>query len=594
MLSKLFIPSHLFTLINILFSAAIFSTSIYYWKYKRSNLYQNNQYGDYFSYRLSNILNTLDIPYILNAFPEKSENIPTETYRTISYLEKYLARITVSEPHISLNPIYSEPYRILKLGNLFFIGGSYDRAIKYLLQASNYKDTKKQAIFSLISLYETINGVDYALKWCRERLEDKFADDILLESVYAKLGELYWKKNDKKRSLHYIKTFIEKYPDSELLLYLDISLTDIVSQSSFWSAAARIFLSQKHYNNAINLLKKALEENPADIEAKLLLGKTYADMGNIEEGIKYIEDAIDTEERIIKTLDFVESSLDKSTGSSTTTEALIIFEKMLFEEKRKEELILRLAELYTRKRIFHRALSIYKRYRDIIFNKTETLINAAQCGIETGDYDFAEQCLQVLLKRKPEDISVLKLAIDLFLEKGNIDTATFYANKLSLLFPRDIETLKQLARVYEKHNNSELAEKYYKEALEQNPDDDELLTDIGIFYDEFDKIDIAQVFLMKATEKNPSNLRAWLNLGIIHGKRGNHKLAAKIFRNIVINNPYYVSAWINLAITYAEMGYIETAIKYCSQAMEKMPENKEIREILKNLEERRKYNKYGA
>jgi len=147
----------------------------------------------------------------------------------------------------------------------------------------------------------------------------------------------------------------------------------------------------------------------------------------------------------------------------------------------------------------------------------------------------------------------------------------------------------------------EKIEKLLKE-FRNNPRNINLLFDISNYYFDNDDYTSAIKFLNKILKIDPENEEAFLNLGIIYGKLAleditldeyweDHTDEENLFENAIKNylncieiNPKNKTAYNNLAVIYDALDWNDKAKEMIEKSLEIDPNQKELKEMLDELE----------
>lgn len=250
--------------------------------------------------------------------------------------------------------------------------------------------------------------------------------------------------------------------------------------------------------------------------------------------------------------------------------------------------------------------------RAIVKNPSFTLAHANIANLFFNQYNFIEaKChYEILSQLQPNNpIPYFQLARIAEFNKKYSEALLLYEKCLELN-PELYVAWNNLGWLYEQAGNIENAEKAYRKSLDIKPDYvlarvnyANLLIQTGRYslakehistalkyesnncqlYLLLGNIYINQSILDKAMEayKNtlelcPENANAWNNLGLVLSLTGQEERAREMWQKALEYNDTLSETYINLILSYDKRGEREKAINILKQAMEKVPENKEL------------------
>ena len=250
--------------------------------------------------------------------------------------------------------------------------------------------------------------------------------------------------------------------------------------------AARYAFENKKYQTASNFIRKALAENPNDLETIKLSGQIDRHMANID--------------------DAIESSA-----------LLALFEPQNQANKKD------LASLYLQSQQPENALRIYQ---DLIRSSNEPsradLLNLADISIKASQAEKAIPIAQAFLKKDEFDGEALVLLCNALIASGRNSEAMKYLEKASAVAPEKPASWLSLARIWTNIGQEEKALQALRKAKAALPDDPEILSALGTLYLANDQPTEAISVLRQAYQLNPASTsvrkslaRAYLTHGYI-------------------------------------------------------------------------------
>ncbi len=250
--------------------------------------------------------------------------------------------------------------------------------------------------------------------------------------------------------------------------------------------AARYAFENKKYQTASNFIRKALAENPNDLETIKLSGLIDRHMANID--------------------DAIESSA-----------LLALFEPQNQTNKKD------LASLYLQSQQPENALKIYQELIHASGDPSRTdLLNFAEISIKAAQADKAIPIAQAFLKKDEFDGEALVLLCNALIATGRNTEAMKYLEKASAVAPEKPASWLSLARIWTNLGQEDKAMQALRKAKAALPDDPEILSALGALYLANDQPTEAISVLRQAFQLDPSssNIRkslaqAYLNLGYV-------------------------------------------------------------------------------
>jgi tetratricopeptide (TPR) repeat protein len=104
----------------------------------------------------------------------------------------------------------------------------------------------------------------------------------------------------------------------------------------------------------------------------------------------------------------------------------------------------------------------------------------------------------------------------------------------------------------------------------------------NIYINQYELVN-AVVAFQKSLELCPDNAKAWNNLGLALSLSGQEEQAREMWQKALQHNDTLAETYINLITSYENQGEIEKAISILNQALEKIPDNEELKTLLKRL-----------
>ncbi|HDQ00414.1 MAG TPA: tetratricopeptide repeat protein [bacterium] len=257
--------------------------------------------------------------------------------------------------------------------------------------------------------------------------------------------------------------------------------------------SALIYINQQNdWEKAMEQLKIAVEINPADTEAHLLLGEGYGHYGEYD---KMVEEFATVEKLMAgspnkKFQERIEFLREKYWRISFNTGVANVREEKLDEAK--------------------------TNFEDCVLidpGHTESYKNLAYVNIRQDAVDAAIENYNKVVELNPDDVEVLSSLANLYLTTQQYEKCIKTADKILAIQPDNISAIAQKAMSYDLLEESEKAFQAYEEALERDPENRDLIFNLGrLLYQRGDYQGAIQRFV-HVLEASPDDYEANINVG---------------------------------------------------------------------------------
>jgi Flp pilus assembly protein TadD len=153
--------------------------------------------------------------------------------------------------------------------------------------------------------------------------------------------------------------------------------------------------------------------------------------------------------------------------------------------------------------------------------------------------------------------------------------------------PALLIAVQNMVKVLRYQNRPQEARAVLLKAIEADPRQAALHYELGMFLVDGGDLEGARAEFEKAVDLEPSNPEMLNALGVALMQKGDAERAMQIFEKCVRLAPSFGVAVINMATLYLAAGKADRAHDVLSEFLERYPENKEIREALKEVDSRR-------
>jgi tetratricopeptide (TPR) repeat protein len=374
------------------------------------------------------------------------------------------------------------------------------------------------------------------------------------------------------KSIIYYTTGVEMQ-HSKLLLAAVLLVGIVISGFQCGSTeitSARLYIQQKNWEKALEVLQKDVEKNPKSDEGYFLLGHVQGELGNIEALVDAYDKSLAISNKFAKEISesktyFWAQSFNQGVNSfqrgikTTDSDSAQIF--------------------------FDKSISLYNEAIMLQPDSSETYRSLAFTYLTTGKNEEAIQPLKSLVEMEKSEEGYQYLGEVYY---------TLGANKMI-----DFKNTG-------KARDSIDAVAYYNSAIDVledgrvlYPDNSDILVALSNSYIGANKIDVAMDAFKAGVESDPENKYYRYNYGVLLLGAGMFEEAEEQFTKAIEIDPEYENAIYNAAVTYVkwgtemnrlaeEQGVInedykqkyEEALPWLEKVVEKDPENGQIWELL--------------
>jgi tetratricopeptide (TPR) repeat protein len=289
-----------------------------------------------------------------------------------------------------------------------------------------------------------------------------------------------------------------------LLTILGCDSTDMTS--------AKVYLQQKNYEKAEEMLLGAVDKEPMNSEPSYLLAtEIYSRNKNWGKVAEFLTKSASIDGKFADKIQLAREKywVDNFNYGAKGYNALI-------KGEAKDE-----DELYT---------STEKAFLDCILlnpEKPEAYSTLAQVYLFKEKFEKGKEYMILSVDKNPKDItSLLNLGLVYFREK-DYDNALVYMKRALEVDPSNLNAIKQIAFVYDAMGEKETAAAAYLDAIKVDPNSTDLHYNLGVLYFQQEKWQAAADEFIKVAEINPTEVDGLFNAGLAFGRLKNFKSAEK-------------------------------------------------------------------
>jgi len=313
-----------------------------------------------------------------------------------------------------------------------------------------------------------------------------------------------------------------------ILLTIAVSMAFMACQSAEMTAA-KVYIQQKDYSNALEQLRVASEKEPTNPEVFLVKGKLYAEMDSIEQ----MNDAFDTALELdsTKIRDIQDWRFDKRVEHFNR--GIRFGDNKQWDKAREATLT---------------AVNI-----DPTF--TDGWVNLAYFYEKLGEEEKSNEAYRKAYQLEPLNMDYAKNVAVREFNAGNAEEAEKILGKIIEEGEPDVVVYSLQGRVLMQQGKLDAAKEVYDKALEDNPEDADLLFDYGaLLFSTKENYDEAADYFKRVIEIDPDNSDALYNLTLALYQAENYEQAASWGEKLVANDPQNNLGWIQFAISLKRSG----------------------------------------
>lgn len=303
-----------------------------------------------------------------------------------------------------------------------------------------------------------------------------------------------------------------RQPKNLLIWVVGLLLLTVLGCDSTDMTSAKVYLQQKNYDKAEEMLLAAADKEPMNSEPAFLLAtEIYSRKNNWGKVAEFLSksEAIDG-----KFADKIKLAREKYWVDNFNFGAKG-YNALIKGEAKDED------KLYA---------STEKAFLDcILLNpaKPEAYGTLAQVYLFKEEIEKGKEYMVLSVEKNPEDItSLVNLGLIYFREE-DYDNALLYMQRALEVDPSNLNAIKQIAFVYDAKGEKEQAAQAYLDAIEMDPNSTDLHYNLGVLYFQQEKFQDAADSFIKVTEIAPTEVDGLFNAGLAYGRMKNHEEAEK-------------------------------------------------------------------
>ena len=282
--------------------------------------------------------------------------------------------------------------------------------------------------------------------------------------------------------------------------------------------SAKLYIQQKNWDKAIDVLQKDISKNPKSDEGYYLLGYVYGEQGNFEGLVENYDKSLAISQSFAKNI----SDSRKYFWAQAFNRGVSLYQRGV-----------KSTDADSAKVFYDKSIADFKSALNIEPDSGDTYKNLAFVYLSKGDNISAVEPLQQLIKRE-KALDGYKFLGEIYYVNGtNLNTAG-KTEEAKVEFNKSIEVL--------------------EEGLKNYPDNPEMLITLSTAYIGADRGSEAIDKYKKLVEAKPDEKNIRYNYGVLLLGAENYAEAETQFKKAIEIDPNYDNAIYNLGVTYLKWG----------------------------------------
>lgn len=314
------------------------------------------------------------------------------------------------------------------------------------------------------------------------------------------------------------------------VIFSTLSLLLLLTFSAFQCSSteltsAKLYIQQKNYAKAMEVLQKEITKNPNSDEGYYYLGYLHGEKGEYDKMLENFDKSLAISKKFEKNI----NDFKKSYWASSFNKGVAFFNRAT--KVTAEDSI---------KMYYDKAIAAFGDGVKIEPDSASTYQNLAFAYLQAGRQDEAATTLESLIKIKPS-ADTYRLLGEIYTTQGiNLN------NKY-----KESKNAQDSVQALEKYNK---AVAVLEQGRKNYPDDQEILYYLSNAYISANKMDVAMETFKAGVEKSPENQFYRYNYGTLLLQANKYEEAEEQFKKAIEIDANYHNALYNLAVTYVKWG----------------------------------------
>ncbi|MFZ5864024.1 MAG: tetratricopeptide repeat protein [Nitrospirota bacterium] len=396
----------------------------------------------------------------------------TKPERAIEFFER-MAKVDAGQPEVYLN-----------LGLLYARLNRYadaERTIQHVLEIAPDSSVAHLYLGKIASAQKHWHAAE-------RHLERAIEVAPFAEAGYIALGDLYLQQGDRARAVTVYKRLLDRVDprDAEAVGRL-----------------VHLYLQDRTFDQALVLLDDLLAADPKNVEARVLKGRIYGEIGKPADAIRELEQVVAMRPSDTAAIYFLGRLYDEQ---KQPDKAIAQFERLVAMNADVTEAYLQLGILYAREKRFDEAQAVVEKIRAKGENRPEVFLVLGYLHTQREDHNRAVEVFEAGVAAQPDNATLhfnLGLAYD---KLTRFDRFVSELEEAIRLDPQYAEALNYLGYTYaEKDMKLGEAKELIQRALAIKPEDGAYLDSLGWVHFKLGQWDAAVKDLERAIAALPDD-----------------------------------------------------------------------------------------
>lgn len=297
-----------------------------------------------------------------------------------------------------------------------------------------------------------------------------------------------------------------------LALVAGLALMTVLGCDSTDMTSAKVYLQQKNYEKAEEMLLLAFDKEPLNPEpAYLLATEIYARDAQWDKVAHYLSKSEAAGPKFVEKIKMAREKywVDNFNAGANGYNALIK------------------GELEDEPKVLAKTLANFENCILLNPDKPEAYSTLAQVYLFKRNFEKAKEYMIQAVEKNPKDITSRTNLGNVYFREKNYDDALVQLQKAIEIDPSNLNAIKQIAFTYDAKGEKEKAAEAYLNAIEVDPENVDLHYNLGVLYFQQEKFEAAAAEFIKAAELDPTEVDGLFNAGLAYGRLKNFSEAEK-------------------------------------------------------------------
>jgi tetratricopeptide (TPR) repeat protein len=302
----------------------------------------------------------------------------------------------------------------------------------------------------------------------------------------------------------------------DAIMHLERVLTgSIAPDAGVQDTLGRLYIRNGDTDKAIQILTRALGQNPNSVRSRLTLAQAHATAQDLPSAIGVLEEIVEEEPRVASALGQYQEQARRWTDAARSYTIALAVLPTNADIKVRRIVALQTAKEYAAAAGF--AADARKQHpQDLRFPQLQ-----AGALFEAGDKTGAIAVLEATVKAVPTNNQIQFALVDLYQDAGRSADAERVLRQILVNEPANVNALNTLGYLLAVRGDQlDEAIRLVRRALDKDPDRGEYLDSLGWAYFRKGDMDEAEKYLLAAAARLPDNAEVQDHLGDLHARRG--------------------------------------------------------------------------